>query len=452
MRLTINAELPRSPFLRGFQLLNYPRGLEIMRLTGSESPIDRNSAVPVRAWIGLVLALCVGAATLGASVSASAEVCTGPRELEARLRSAPSPDAYALLGNWFSKNGQVSCAVDTLQSGLVSYPNADALTAGLVSLYVNESHFEAASALSRKLAQEKPHDIEAQRIYLRTLVNTGSYDEAALLGRKLLALAPHDADLLNLNGFLERKAGNYPAARKHLEEAVAVNPNDYNPRVNLGLVLEQLGDAAGASLQLEKALELGADAPQIHFELAKALRVLGKIDDAQRQLQLYQKRLKEESDRSLAVLKSTEAAQAAKAGDNRKAADLYREACAAEPGNAGFAYRLAMVLDDLGDAAAERTALEQAIKADPNLVVAQYQLGYLDFQVGDNTGAERQFRLTVQAAPDNAQAWVSLAAVLGAESKSPEALDAVATALKLEPDNAAARALSNKLAATQVQH
>jgi Flp pilus assembly protein TadD len=372
--------------------------------------------------------------------------------LEARVRSTPSEDAYLQLGKWFSKNGQVSCAVDTFHTGLKNYPNSNALTAGLVSLYVNESHFEAATALSSQWALQKPHDIEAQRIYLRTLVNTGSFEDASILGRKLLALAPHDADLLNLNGFLERKAGDYSAARKHLEEAVATNPKDYNPRVNLGLVLEQLGDSAGASEELERALKLGADAPQIHFELAKALRTLGKTDEAQEQLLLYQKRLKQESDRSLAVLKSTEAEQAAKAGDNVKAADLYREACAAEPENAEFAYRLAMVLDDLGDAGAERTALEQAIKIDPSLVVAQYQLGYLDFKTGDNAGAERQFRLTVQAAPENARAWVSLAAVLGTESKTQEAQEAVGNALKLEPENTAARALSNKLAASQDHH
>jgi tetratricopeptide (TPR) repeat protein len=356
------------------------------------------------------------------------------------------------LGNWFSKNGQTDCAEETLLSGLKSYPNSDALTAGLVSLYVNESHFEAASSLSKNLALDKPNDIEAQRIYLRTLVNTGAYHEATILGKRLLALVPHDADLLNLIAFLERKAGDYPVARKHLEESVAVNPNDYNSRVNLGLVLEQMGDAAGAKEQLEKAIELGTDAPQIHFELAKALRTLGETEAAQQQLKLYQQRLQEESNRSLAVLKSTEAAQAAKSGDNRKAADLYREACAAEPGNAGFAYRLAMVLDDLGDVVAERTALEQSIKADPNFVLAQYQLGYLDYQSGDNAGAERQFRLTVQGAPENAQAWVSLAAVLATESRTQEAQEAVNHALKIDPSNAAAVALSRKLAAAHVRN
>ncbi len=438
--------------LREADALDYPRGLEVMRLSDSASSTYLIPALLVSAWTGPGFAFCVCLASLSVSSVAVAENCSGPRELETRLHSTPSQEAFASLGNWFSKNGQTDCAEGTLQSGLKNYPNSDALTAGLVSLYVNESHFEAASAISKSLALDKPNDLEAQRIYLRTLVNTGAYDDAMILGRKLVAFAPHDGDLLNLIGFLERKAGDYPNARKHLEQSVTINPNDYNSRVNLGLVLDQIGDAAGAKEQLEKAVELGADAPQIHFELAKALRTLGESEAAQQQLKLYQQRLQEESNRSLAVLKSTEAAQAAKSGDNRRSADLYREACAAEPGNAGFAYRLAMVLDDLGDVAAERTALEQSIKADPHFVLAQYQLGYLDYQSGDNAGAERQFRLTVQGAPENAQAWVSLAAVLVTESRTQEALEAVDHAVKIDPANAAAVALSQKLAAAQDRH
>jgi Flp pilus assembly protein TadD len=351
----------------------------------------------------------------------------------------------------YRKAGMYNEAAQTLSDSLESMPDSDALTAALVSLDVDESHFESASSLAEKFAKRKPDDLEAQRIYLRTLVITGNNDVAAPLGRKLLALAPHDADLLNLNGLLEQKAGDFESARKHLEEAVALSPSDYNPRVNLGVVLADLKDAAGARTQLEKAIALGTDEPQVHFELAKVLRTLGDTQAAQQQLAIYQRRLKEESDQAMAVSKATEAAEAAKSGDNRKAADLYREACAAQPQNAVLAYRLATVLDGMGDRDGERAALDQAVKADPHFAAAQYQLGYIDFQAGDNAAAEREFRATVEALPENVQAWISLAATLAAESRMDEARAAVAHALKLQPDNAAARALSQKLAEAQSQ-
>jgi Flp pilus assembly protein TadD len=456
---------------------------------------------------------CLPAFCFAGSQSAAAQECSGPVSLEAQAKTHPTADAYVVLGNWFSQNHQSKCAVQAFQSALAidsssakaldglaralidagdaqgairllgkakrdestsvdlavayrkaqmfdeaaevlreamkAYPSSDSLTGALVSLEAHRSHYAVAQTLAAELARQKPDDIEAQRIYFRTLVVIGDNDAAMPLGRKLLTHAPKDADLLNLNGFVERKAGDYAAARKHLEAAVALNPNDMNSRVNLGLVLAQLHEPAAAKVQLEKAVELGATEPQVRAELAKVLRALGESGEAQVQLNLYQQKLKEDDDQEQSVLKATEAAQAAKEGDNRKAADLYREASALEPQDAGLAYRLSVALGDLGDVPGQRAALEQVIKADPNSALAHYDLGYMDFRNGDNAAAEQHFRLVVKVAPDNAQAWLSLAATLATEGNTREAQDAVANALKIDPNNAGALDLSRKLAAAQ---
>ena len=99
----------------------------------------------------------------------------------------------------------------------------------------------------------------------------------------------------------------------------------------------------------------------------------------------------------------------------------------------------------------ERAALQQAIKTDPDFALAQYQLGYVESRDGDYAAAEQQFRLAAKAAPGYVQAWIALAATLASESRFPEAQEAVATALKLEPDNADALDLSKTLAANQGQ-
>ena len=456
----------------------------------------------MRVTTGLVFSTLVAASLpalcLAVSQSVSAEECAGPASLEAQVKAHPGADAYAALGDWFSQDHRANCAVQAFQSALAidsgssraldglarafiatgdyqgairllrnarrdestnvdlavayrkaqmfdeaaevlrealkAYPYSDGVTGALVSLEAHQSHYAAAQTLAEELARQKPDDLEAQRIYFRTLVVIGDNDAAMPLGRKLLALAPKDADL-----------------RKHLEEAVAVNPNDINPRVNLGLVLAELHEPAAAKVQLEKAVELGATEPQVRAELAKMLRALGENDEAQKQLKLYQQKLKEDDDQEQSVLKATEAAQAAKDGDNRKAADLYREACALEPQDAGLAYRLAVVLGELGDAAGQRAALEQAIRADSNFALAQYDLGYMEFQGGNNVAAEQHFRVVVKAVPENVQAWLSLAATLATESRTKEAQDAVANALKIDPNNAGALDLSRKLAAGQAR-
>ncbi len=370
-----------------------------------------------------------------------------------RLRAAPRDEALTIdLSTAYQNEGQTDEATQVFIEGLKAHPDSNLLTRALVTHYVHDSQFEAACKVAADLVQRKPRDFDAQHIYLQALVIAEHNDLALPLGRKLLALAPHDANLLQLNGIVERKTGDYPNARKHLEEAVALMPRDFTARSNLGLVLAQLKDAAGAKKELETAFELGETDLQARFELARVLRTLGDTEDAQKQLNLYQQQLKEKSDRYEAVMRAAEAAHTLKAGDKQKAAELYRKACALEPGDATLAYRLAMVLADLGDVEGERAALEQAVKTDPTLVLAQYQLGFLEFQAGDDAGAERQFRLVVQTLPDNAQAWCSLASTLGRQSRFHEAQQALDHALKLEPDSPVALKIKEMLAAAVAQH
>jgi tetratricopeptide (TPR) repeat protein len=141
-----------------------------------------------------------------------------------------------------------------------------------------------------------------------------------------------------------------------------------------------------------------------------------------------------------------------RAGDKQKAAALYREAMAALPGNAGLPFQLAQVLKDLNDAEGERAALEQSAKIDPNFALAQYQLGILDSKNGDMGGAEQKFRQAVKASPGYVQAWIALATALAKESRNQEALQAVDSALKIDPNNNAGLELRNNLVASQARH
>ncbi len=367
-----------------------------------------------------------------------------------RLHSMSLDENLSLdLATAYRNAGDLDSATQLLTEGLKSYPDSDTLTEALVSINAQQGLNEDATALAEKLANQKPSDIAAQRTYLWMLEEDKDDDVAAPLARKLLALAPHDINILYMSGILERRAGDYAAARKNLEEAVTLDPKRDDTRYNLGVVLAQLGDSAGAKAQFEKAIELGAAGPEIRFELAKVLRTLGETEEAQQQLKIYQQKQTEKSNHELATLKSTEAAQAVKAGDNLKAANLYREACAAQPDNAEFHYRLALALHELGDSAGERAADEQAVKANPNFAPAQYHLGYVESEAGEFAAAELQFRSAVKTAPGNVQAWIALAFVLSRESRFTEARQALNNALKLDPGNPRALEVGRDLTAAQ---
>jgi tetratricopeptide (TPR) repeat protein len=368
------------------------------------------------------------------------------------LHSAPPNQDLTLdLAQAYDLYGMHDEAAKRLEQALRANPSSLPLSEALVMSLARQAHFEQAAQLAAKSVRLHPRDLQARKLYLHVLVLNDDIKTAQPLAVKLLATAPHDFEVLYLNGVIERESGQFPAARKHLDEAVTLDPSHYNSRYNLGVVLAELGDAKGAREQLEKALALGAAEPQIHFKLAAVLRTLGETQLAQEQLKLYQQAEKEKADRTLAASKSAQAEKEFDSGDPARAAALYREALTAYPKDASLAYKLAMALDRTGATEEERTVLEQAVQIDPDFALAQNQLGYLASRGGDTASAEEHFRQAVRASPGYTQAWVSLAATLGMESRFPEAQEAIASALRLDPNNAEAQQLRKDLAAAQAQ-
>ena len=458
----------------------------------------------------LAKTVLAGVFFVGASVAGRAASCTGPEALEARLTAHPDAQIQTELGDWFLQHGQAACAVesyraalkidphfrpaiDRMAKGLIASgdysaaitmlhsaprdeemtldlataygkagmadeasetlvravkanPSSAKLTNALVVLLAGNDHLDDAYRLAEHFYQAHPHDLEAEKLYLRVLVATNQTLQAQPMARKLLAAYPHDGELLYLNAVLEQKAGDYPKAKEHFEQAVALAPDYAEARFDLGVVLAQLQDAAGAKVQLQKAIELGATEPEAHLELSKALRSLGETAAADEQLKLYQQAIQGKTNREIAASKSADAEQALDRGDSQKAVSLYREALEATPTDAVLEYKLAIALDHAGDETGERTALEQAIQIDSNLAVAQNQLGYLYYKSGQYETAEEHFRQAIRANPDFAQAWVSLAATLASTSRFAAAQEAVAHALGLDPHNAEALAMKKELA------
>jgi tetratricopeptide (TPR) repeat protein len=361
-------------------------------------------------------------------------------------------EALALdLGIALMKQGRYDEAAKLLTRALQEFPASQALTNALGDLYILEGDFDQALQVAEKEFQTRPQDVHVQRFYLRMLVATNHSAKAIPLAHKLLATAPNDADLLCLAGTMERSSGDYSTAREQLEKSVAIDPRRPECHYNLGLAFANLGDYARGKEELEKALVLGDTDPDIHFQLAMDLRHLGEVNQAKAQLKIYEEARQANDNRKLATTRSTEASEALAAGDTSKAVALYREACDAQPQDARLAYRLAIALDRTGDLNAERAALERAVGIDPRYALAQAQLGHVESQLGNTSAAEDSFRQALRVAPEYTQCWVGLAATLAAESRLPEAREAVATALKLEPQNANAIELSRNLGAAANQ-
>ena len=314
-----------------------------------------------------------------------------------------------------------------------------------VVLIKQRSYLEA-TKLWKYMAAHHPGDRAAELPYLRVLVLTEHNDLARPLGLKLLAQTPHDWEVLYLNGVLDYAVGDYPSSKAHLEESVSLVPDFFYSRYHLGVVLVALREWKEADENLEKAISLGDVDKKVHYELAMALHGLGETDRATQELQLYQDYRQTEESNSEAASRAAQADTELAAGNVKDAIEHYRLACDRSPNNAGYKFKLSVALHKAGDLEGERAQLEQAVKLDPQLAPAQKQLGYLLARSGDAAGAVEHFQLAVHAAPRWVEAWINLAAELAEESHFPEARDAVATALRLDPANEQARRLNDQLA------
>jgi tetratricopeptide (TPR) repeat protein len=349
------------------------------------------------------------------------------------------------LGVALGGAGRFDEGARVLGEAVKKYPDSTRLVDALVTIFVHQLRYREAVEVSGALANRRPADLDAQRIYLRVLLIDSNQDISIPLAHKLVLRAPSDADILFLCGAAERQAGDFEDARKHLEKAASINPKHYNTHFDLGAVLAELREYGEAEKQFKLAIDMGDTDPEARSQLAQMLRKQGKTEEAAEQLKVYQVLLKQKSDNTLAAQKSTQAAEAAAKGDKKQAAALYREASDTTPNDARLAYRWAMVLNDLDDYAAERIALERAVQGDPSFALAHNQLGYVYSKLDENGLAEEQFRQAVKTAPNYVSAWISLAATLATESKFADARQAVDSALKIDPENQSAQELKNSL-------
>jgi tetratricopeptide (TPR) repeat protein len=363
------------------------------------------------------------------------------------LQRAPRTETLTLhLAEALEALNYVDGANDVLLEAMKLAPDSLPLAnAESVVLIKKRSYNEAVKLLGYMTARH-PGNRAADMQFLRILVLTQHNDIARPIGLKLLAQTPHDWEVLYLNGVLDHETGDPTAAKLHLEESVSLNPDFSYSHYYLGVVLVGLHQWKDAEENLEKAIALGYSEPKAHYELAMALHGTGESDRATQELQTYQDLKKQEDDGVAAASLAAQADGELTAGKLTEALAHYREACEKAPEKASYKYSLAMAFHRQGDLDSERTQLEAAVKLDPQLASAQKELGYVLARSGDAAGAVEHFQLAVQSAPGWVDAWINLAAELAIEAQFPEARKAVEMALRLDPDNPQARALSKRIA------
>jgi len=279
----------------------------------------------------------------------------------------------------------------------------------------------------------------------------GNADQAL---EQLEAAAAIDADYPTLSlrlGKVRLDRNELPEAKAALEKVtkipgLAAAAHYYSGQI---AVMERAYDQAVAHLQ--QALAADPDIHAAHYPLAQAYRALGKTDLARKHLKRFQPGAPAVEDPLLDQLKGTvkrslpnfqKAIHAIRQGDYALAAEHFAKGLAVDPENARARVSFARALYLSGQRNESEQQLDQALAAEPNLILANFLRGVLAQERGDLENAAHGYRRTLELEPNHAGAMFYLANLDFAKGNYEAAAQGYASALSADTQIPPARLMA----------
>ncbi|MHB8354564.1 MAG: tetratricopeptide repeat protein, partial [Burkholderiales bacterium] len=199
-----------------------------------------------------------------------------------------------------------------------------------------------------------------------------------------------------------------------------------------GLVWKALGASLKAQgkmalFELQRATELLPDDAEAHYNLANALKALGRLDDA---VASYHRVLKFRPD--LAEAHNNLGNALKDLGRLDDAVTSYHRALRFKPGYAEAHYNLANALKDLGRLDDAVASYHRALRFKPDFAETHSNLGVVLNDLGHVDDAETSYRRALALKPDYAMVLDNLALLLNAQGKSAMAMNCIMQSLGLE--------------------
>jgi len=259
-------------------------------------------------------------------------------------------------------------------------------------------------------------------------------------------------------GVLLSQQGELADANPHLKAATQADPQNPDPWLYLGLNYSKAQDNAAAKAALLKAVELtGSDQARANYQIRRGYIVLGRLlvnKGNKQEGDVYLKKARELSDKSLAVSSSAIAAEMADAGGAPPAVITSAalpsttlpqgseggaatphltpdQTKAIEQGEKQLRSILSTTFNDWGTSEARQrnyaralTHFQEAEKWDPSTPELMRNLGLAAFRLGDNREAARALQVAVQQNPQDQAARGMLATASFSSQQYPEAVKA----------------------------
>jgi tetratricopeptide (TPR) repeat protein len=321
-------------------------------------------------------------------------------------------------------------------------------------------------AASSFFAQSPPNKQQQVETHLRQagdFLKNNRTDLAAREFSAIVALDPNNVDARRNLGVLLFFGGDYVQAAPHLRAAVKLQPTHAQTQALLGMCEKRTGETARAEADLSEALprlqdeklkvQAGMELIEVYFaadELDKAAGVVAVL----RQLRPTDPEIVYTAYRiysALTDLATLDIATTApgsarmhqitaheltRRGNDEEAIAHYRAALKLDPRLPGAHFELAETLNDAGDADGAQKEYQAALAVDPFDEKSECRLGEFAFRASDLKAAAEHFSRALQLQANDADAAAGMARTLIAMNQPDKAVPLLERAVKLEPFDA----------------
>ena len=203
------------------------------------------------------------------------------------------PDFHSNLANLYYVKGDIPSAISQYQTAITLNPNKQwtsviAQTLGFV-YQENQNNLDAAICSYQNAYTMTPEDIDIYINLGSAFYDKEDYDNAVTVYRKALELDPENSKIHCNLGFLHWGKGNTEEAIKEYELAIKYDENYDIAYNNLGVIyLDDLGRVQKAIELFKKSAETNPNYALAHFNLARAITIVGDKIEAAKLYQIAQ--------------------------------------------------------------------------------------------------------------------------------------------------------------------
>jgi len=344
-----------------------------------------------------------------------------------------SPQGPYMLGLVLRSQGKKEDARASLEKSLELAPDFAFTIASLVSMDVEEKNYDAAlDRLQRQLAKQ-PEVPEYHYLLGKVLVLKGETDKAELSFLKAIEIQPRlSAAYVDL-GRIYAKSGKRDEAVQKLDEALTASPDNIAALMMSGMFLQEKGDYAKARERYEHILKVNPKFAPAANNLAYIFSE--HLSDSQRAFDLA-KQARENAPQD-AYIADTLGWIVYQRGDYKWASTLLQESADELPGEGEVQYHYAMARYALGDEAAARRHLGNALKEAndfPGREAASNLLAVLDIDPANaDASAAATLEEAIQRDGRNLAALVRLGLIAEQAGDAKKARGYYEKALKVNP-------------------